>query len=67
MKGVSLACEPPIESEGTHVASREIDILGASELAIRISLLKVAAIYHRGGGTSDFFFSPYNIHHRLSA
>lgn len=67
-KGVSPACEPPIKREDTPVSAREIAILGASELAIRTSLPKVAAIYHRGGGTSDvFFFFLYNIHHRLSA
>lgn len=56
MRGVSPACEPPIEREGTPVAAREIAILGSSELAIRTSVLKVAAIYHRGEGTSDVFF-----------
>lgn len=55
-KGVSPACEPPIEREGTPVSARKIAILGASELAIRTSLLKVAAIYRRGGTTSDVFF-----------
>ncbi|KAK7808398.1 hypothetical protein U0070_014260 [Myodes glareolus] len=39
-KGVSPVCEPPIEREGTPVSSRKIAILGASELAIRTSLLK---------------------------
>lgn len=55
IKGVSPACGPPIEREGTPIAARETAILGAS-VGDQNLASEGGSNISWGGGTSDVFF-----------